>query len=196
MTSHHLEFEEPTRRSFLFVTTGAVAAVGVPFAAWPLIDQMSPDAAVNAHAHLDINLGRIPVGVSILLKRGDLPMLIRHRTSEEIQAAGSVQLWELQDQRSRNAMRPRSDASDANRTIQRDGKFIVLIPVCTRHSCLLIGDAGEFNAWFCPCCGSHYDTSGRVRSGPAPENLWIPEHEFTAPNRLRINGPGWRYVTR
>ncbi|MDH3740329.1 MAG: ubiquinol-cytochrome c reductase iron-sulfur subunit [Hyphomicrobiales bacterium] len=182
-----MEFEEPTRRSFLFVTTGAVAAVDVPFAAWPFIDQMSPDAVAVHKAGLHVDISKLQSGKSIFVRFNSGLIVIRHRTQKEIDSARSVRLDELKDQSSRNLAKPRLDASDVNRTVYRDGKILVMIPFCTRLGCVVISPAGNYDGWACPCCGSQYDTSGRVRYGPAPENLSIPRYRFWDQDRIQID---------
>lgn len=186
MTSRHMEFKKPTRRDFLFVTTGAVAAVGVPFAAWPLIDQMNPDAAAVARAFVQVDLSDVAVGQSKLMGLEYRGFLVRHRTAKEIAAARATILSDLPDTRSRNVNAPKKDASDINRSVHADGRFLIVSPYCTFRGCELLTGKGRYNGWFCPCCGSHFDTSGRTRSGPAQENLVVPYFNAIASNVVEV----------
>ena len=172
--------DEPTRRDFLYVATGAFAAVGVAATVWPLIDQMNPDASVLALASIEVDLSSIPVGQSITVKWRGKPVFIRHRTEAEIKAAEAVPLDELRD--------PQTDDSRVRENpegeLQR--QWLVMIGICTHLGCVPLGERGDFNGWFCPCHGSHYDTSGRIRKGPAPLNLEVPEYTFLTDDRIRI----------
>ncbi|MFM7655852.1 MAG: ubiquinol-cytochrome c reductase iron-sulfur subunit, partial [Paracoccaceae bacterium] len=115
------------------------------------------------------------------------PVFIRRRSPEEIEAARAVALTDLMDARSENANKPDADASDANRTLDEAGEWLVMIGVCTHLGCVPIGDgAGEFGGWFCPCHGSHYDTAGRIRKGPAPRNLNVPVAAFEDESTIKL----------
>lgn len=192
MTSDHMEFEEPTRRTFLFVTTGAVAAVGVPFAAWPFIDQMNPDATVLGRAVIQLDLSDVLEGDSKQFYSAYGGFVVRHRTESEIEAARAVNPSELVDNHSRNFGAPDKDARDSNRTTDPKGKYLILDPTCTFRGCVTVSGLGDYGGWFCPCCGAHYDTSGRIRSFPARRNLSVPYHRFTAPNRIEVAPYRWR----
>lgn len=165
--------DEPTRRDFLYVATGAVAAVGAAAAAWPLIDQMNPDASVLALASIEVDLSAVDVGQSITVKWRGKPVFIRHRTPKEIGEAEAVPLDALPD--------PQPDAERVERP-----EWLVMVGVCTHLGCVPLGQAGDFDGWFCPCHGSHYDTSGRIRKGPAPLNLEVPEYAFLSDERIKI----------
>jgi ubiquinol-cytochrome c reductase iron-sulfur subunit len=170
--------DEVTRRDFLYLTTGAVGAIGVASVIWPLISQMNPAADVLALSSTDVDLSPIQAGQAITVVWRGKPVFIRHRTPEEIQLAQSVNLGELPD--------PQPDADRAPKP-----EWLVLIGVCTHLGCVPLGtkagDAkGDFGGWFCPCHGSHYDTSGRIRKGPAPTNLAVPQYAFLDNNRIRI----------
>ncbi|PIY74739.1 MAG: ubiquinol-cytochrome c reductase iron-sulfur subunit [Rhodobacterales bacterium CG_4_10_14_0_8_um_filter_70_9] len=170
--------EEGTRRDFLYVATGAVGAVTVGAAVWPLIDQMNPSASVLALATIDIDLSALSEGQQITVKWRGKPVFVRYRTEAEIEAARATPLSDLADPLSRSGNAPTASADDANRALGENGEYLVMVGVCTHLGCVPLGQQGEFNGWFCPCHGSHYDTSGRIRKGPAPRNLHIPELAF------------------
>ncbi|MCY4048585.1 MAG: ubiquinol-cytochrome c reductase iron-sulfur subunit [Hyphomicrobiales bacterium] len=165
--------EQPTRRDFIYVASAAFAGVGAAAAAWPLIDEMNPDASVLALASIEVDLSPIDAGQSITIQWRGKPVFVRHRTREEIAEAESVPLNELPD--------PQPDEA----RIQRP-EWLVMIGSCTHLGCVPLGQRGDFGGWFCPCHGSHYDTSGRIRKGPAPLNLEIPPYQFVSDNRIRI----------
>ena len=164
---------ETNRREFLHLATGAFAAIGAANIAWPLIDQMNPDASMRALASIEVDLGAIDVGQSITVTWRGKPVFIRRRTADEIAEAEQVDLAELRD--------PQADTLRAEKP-----EWLVMVGVCTHLGCVPLGQAGEFNGWFCPCHGSHYDTSGRIRKGPAPTNLEIPEYQFVSDTRIKI----------
>ena len=165
--------EQPTRRDFIYVASAAFAGVGAATAAWPLIDEMNPDASVLALASIEVDLSPIDTGQSITIQWRGKPVFVRHRTREEIAEAESVPLDDLPD--------PQPDEA----RIQRP-EWLVMIGSCTHLGCVPLGQKGDFGGWFCPCHGSHYDTSGRIRKGPAPLNLEIPPYQFVSENRIRI----------
>jgi len=186
----HTDTEEPTRRDFLYIATGAVTAVGVGAAIWPFIDQMNPDASVQALASIEVDISAIEVGQSLTVMWRGKPVFIRHRTEAEIAEAEAVPMSDLPDPLARNANLPESDpATDTNRAhAQGEAKpeWLLMIGVCTHLGCVPIGESGEYDGWFCPCHGSHYDTAGRIRKGPAPRNLDIPEYEFVSDTLVRV----------
>jgi ubiquinol-cytochrome c reductase iron-sulfur subunit len=161
------------RRDFLYVATAATGAVTVGAAVWPLINQMNPSADVQALSSIEVDISGVEVGTQLTVKYLGKPVFIRRRTADEITAARNLDLTELRDDNSRNANAP-GDASDANRAMDETGEWLVMIGVCTHLGCVPLGEAGDFDGWFCPCHGSHYDTAGRIRKGPAPRNLDIP----------------------
>ncbi|ODN71587.1 ubiquinol-cytochrome c reductase iron-sulfur subunit [Methylobrevis pamukkalensis] len=178
---------EPTRRDILFLATGAVGAVGVAAAIWPFIDQMNPDASTLALASIEVDVSAIEPGQSMTAKWRGKPVTIRNRTEQEIEAAKAVPLSDLIDTASRNANLPDgSEATDANRAVDGKENLIVMVSVCTHLGCIPLGQQGDFGGWFCPCHGSHYDTAGRIRKGPAPENLHIPVYSFVSDTRIKI----------
>ncbi len=170
--------EAGTRRDFLYLLTGATAAVGAGVVLWPLIDTMNPAADVLALASVRVDLSGVDEGMAITVQWRGRPVFIRHRTQEEIEAARAVDLAVLPD--------PEPDEA---RVIEP--QWLVMVGVCTHLGCIPLGQGagdprGEYNGWFCPCHGSHYDTSGRIRRGPAPENLVVPQYEFLEDNAIQI----------
>ncbi len=161
------------RRDFLFTVTYTIGAVGVGAAIWPLIDQMNPGSSVKALATTEVDVSSVEVGKTIIVLWRGKPIFIRRRTKEEIEEASAVDLKDLKD--------PEKDEDRA-----KDPEWLVMVGVCTHLGCIPLGEKGEYNGWFCPCHGSHYDTSGRVRKGPAPNNLEIPKYEFINNNIIKI----------
>jgi ubiquinol-cytochrome c reductase iron-sulfur subunit len=178
---------EPTRRDFLFIATGAVAAVGAALTVWPLIDQMNPDEAALALAQIEVDIGALTAGMSMTVKWRGKPIFIRYRTDKEVEEAKAVPLSELKDPVARNENLPaNSPATDANRAPAGKEHILIQVGICTHLGCVPLGQQGEFGGWFCPCHGSQYDTAGRIRKGPAPENLPIPKYAFISDTQVRI----------
>ena len=178
---------EPTRRDFLLIATGAFGAVGAAAFAWPFIHQMNPDASALALASSEVDVSSIEPGQSIKVFWRGKPVFVRYRTEKEVAEARTVSLDELKDPAARNAnLGDDADASDANRSVEGREDWIIMVGVCTHLGCIPLGEQGDFGGWFCPCHGSHYDTAGRIRKGPAPENLAIPEYAFLDESMLRI----------
>ncbi len=176
-----------TRRDFLIIATGAFAVAGTVWTAVPFIAQMNPDAAALALGSIEVDISPIVEGQSIIVKWRGKPVVIRYRTAKEMQEAQQVQLDELRDRYARNAnLASDAPATDANRTIPGKEEWMVMIQVCTHLGCIPLGQQGEYDGWFCPCHGSQYDTAGRIRKGPAPENMPIPPYAFTTDTMLRI----------
>ncbi len=179
---------EPTRRDFLFLTTGVAAAVGGVAAAWPFIDQMRPDASTLALSVVEVDVSSLEPGMSLTVKWRGKPVFVRNRTEKEIDEAKAVSLADLKDPVARNAnLAADATATDIDRSAG-DGKenWIVMIGSCTHLGCIPIGQSGDFGGWFCPCHGSHYDTAGRIRKGPAPQNLAVPVFTFSSDTVIRI----------
>jgi ubiquinol-cytochrome c reductase iron-sulfur subunit len=148
---------------------------------------MNPSADVQALSSIRVDVSGIEPGTQISVKFLGKPVFIRRRTEREIEAARAVELSALPDQNAQNRNNMALDASDQNRTMDEAGEWLVMIGVCTHLGCVPIGDgAGDFGGWFCPCHGSHYDTSGRIRRGPAPENLWIPVAQFLDDTTIQL----------
>ncbi len=175
-----------TRRDFLYVATAATGAVTGAAAVWPLINQMSPSADVQALASIEVDVADVEPGTQITVKWLGKPVFIRRRTEAEIAEARAVALSDLPDQEDRNANKPGLDADDVNRSLDEAGEWLVMMGVCTHLGCVPLGDAGDFGGWFCPCHGSHYDTSGRIRKGPAPENLPVPVATFIDETTIKL----------
>jgi ubiquinol-cytochrome c reductase iron-sulfur subunit len=170
--------EDATRRDFLYVATAGVGLVGAALAAWPFIDTMNPAADVLALASVELDLSTIEVGQSITVLWRKQPVFVRRRTPEEIATAQADDGAELPD--------PQTDAERAP-----NPEWLIMVGVCTHLGCVPLGQKdtdpkGEFGGWFCPCHGSHYDTSGRIRKGPAPDNLVVPAYEFIDDSVVRI----------
>jgi ubiquinol-cytochrome c reductase iron-sulfur subunit len=179
---------EPSRRDFLYIATGMAAAVGAVGAVWPFIDQMRPDASTLAASSIEVDVAGLTPGMSLTVKWRGKPVFIRNRTEKEIEDGKTVKLDELKDPTSRNANLPGdSEATDANRS-GGEGKenWLVMVGVCTHLGCVPLGQAGDFGGWFCPCHGSTYDTAGRIRKGPAPENLPVPKFAFISDTVIKI----------
>jgi len=164
---------EPTRRDFIVVAAGAFAAVGAAAAAWPFIHQMNPSADVLALSSTEVDLSQIAAGQSVTILWRGKPVFVRHRTEAEIAQAQKDDTAALPD-----------PAKDADRV--KKPEWLVMMGVCTHLGCVPLGQQGDFGGWFCPCHGSHYDTSGRIRKGPAPANLPIPQYAFLTDTRIRI----------
>ena len=166
---------EPSRRDFLYIATATVGAVGAAAAAWPLISQMNPDASVLALSSAEVDLKPIAVGQIVTVKWRGKPVFIFHRTKRDIDEARAVKLADLID--------PQADEA---RVKKGKDEWLVLVGVCTHLGCIPLGHQGQYDGWFCPCHGSLYDTSGRVRRGPAPLNLEVPPYEFSSDTSVKI----------
>ncbi|MDP6690114.1 MAG: ubiquinol-cytochrome c reductase iron-sulfur subunit [Alphaproteobacteria bacterium] len=164
---------DPSRRDFLYVAAAGLGAVGTVGFVWPLVDQMNPSQDVLALSSIEVDLSGIEVGQSITVSWRGKPVFIRHRTEAEIAKAKDVAMADLPD--------PEGDDVRAEKP-----QWLVLVGVCTHLGCVPLGQAGEYNGWFCPCHGSHYDTSGRIRKGPAPTNLPVPKYVFLDDNNIKI----------
>ncbi|AZV79940.1 ubiquinol-cytochrome c reductase iron-sulfur subunit [Parasedimentitalea marina] len=183
----HAEDNEGTRRDFLYYATAGAGAVTAGAAVWPLVNQMNPSADVKALSSITVDISGVEVGTQLRVMFLGKPVFIRRRSQEEIDKARAVALDDLPDQDDRNANKPGLDASDENRTMDDAGEWLVMMGVCTHLGCVPLGDgAGDFEGWFCPCHGSHYDTAGRIRKGPAPENLHIPVTEFLDATTIKL----------
>jgi ubiquinol-cytochrome c reductase iron-sulfur subunit len=139
---------------------------------------MNPSADVRAASTMRVDISGVQPGSQLRVLFLGKPVFIRRRTEEEVAEARAVPLTDLPDDSSRNANAEGTDASDENRSLDEAGEWLVMTGVCTHLGCIPLDDAGNFGGWFCPCHGSHYDISGRIRQGPAPENLPIPRAEF------------------
>jgi ubiquinol-cytochrome c reductase iron-sulfur subunit len=167
---------EPTRRDFLYIATGAVAAVGAAATAWPLIHQMNPDAStIAAGAPIEVDLTPVAEGQVIKVFWRGKPIFINHRTPKQIEEAESVNVASLPD--------PQPDSA---RVKPGHKQWQVLIGICTHLGCIPLAHEGNYDGYFCPCHGSQYDSSGRIRQGPAPLNLAIPPYDFVSDTKIKI----------
>lgn len=167
---------ETTRRDFIVLTAQAMAAVGGAAVIWPFIDSMNPAADTLALSSTELDLSPIAEGQAITIKWRGKPVFIRHRTADEVKEAQSVEMKDLPDPQ-----------PDAERVKQGKEQWLVMVGVCTHLGCVPLGNrSGDYHGWFCPCHGSHYDTSGRIRKGPAPTNLAVPPYAFLSDNRIKI----------
>ena len=161
------------RRSFLFTASYTVGAIGLGATVWPFIDQMNPDSSVKALASTEVDISQIEPGKSITVLWRGKPVFIKRRTPDEISDAKKVNLEDLKH--------PEKDEDRVKKE-----EWLVMLGICTHLGCVPLSDKGEYNGWFCPCHGSHYDTSGRIRKGPAPTNMEVPKYEFVDSNTIKI----------
>ena len=161
------------RSDFIYTASTVVGVVGVGAAAWPLIDQMNPDASVKALATTEVDVSLVKPGQSITVLWRGKPVFIKRRTENEITEAKAVSLTELKH--------PEKDEDRVKKP-----EWLVMLGVCTHLGCVPLTDKGDYDGWFCPCHGSHYDTSGRIRKGPAPTNMEVPKYEFVNNNIIKI----------
>lgn len=170
--------EGETRRDFLYLAAGAFGAVGAGITAWPFVSSLNPAKDTLALSTIEVDLSPIQVGQSVTVMWRGKPVFVRHRTAAEIEEARAVDMAVLGDKQ-----------ADQDR-VQKD-EWLILVGICTHLGCVPVGQKtgeakGEYGGWFCPCHGSHYDTSGRIRKGPAPKNLAIPAYEFISDSRVKI----------
>jgi len=167
---------EPTRRDFLYIATGAVAAVGAAATVWPLVAQMNPDAAtIAAGAPIEVDLTPIAQGQDIKVFWRGQPIYIMNRTPKQVEEARSVAMSDLKDPQ-----------SDQDRTKAGHENWLVVTGICTHLGCIPIAHEGKYDGFFCPCHGSQYDSSGRIRQGPAPANLPVPPYQFVSASKIQI----------
>ena len=171
--SDTLDDDKPTRRDFLYITTGAFGVVGAASVAWPLIDQLNPDASVKAVSTIEVDISSIEPGSFLKVAWRGKPIYIRRRTNEEIADAEKDDNLNLPD--------PQKDIDRVQKK-----EWLVVVGVCTHLGCIPIANQGEYEGWFCPCHGSHYDISCRIRKGPAPTNLEVPPYEFVSDSLIKI----------
>ena len=174
------------------VASAAFAGIGAAASLWPLIDQMNPDASATALASIEVDLAPVEEGQAITVLWRGKPVFIRHRTAKELASAVEVKTADLPDGSARNADLPEdTPATDVNRTKAGHEKWLVVVGICTHLGCIpkgqgLTDNRGEYGGWLCPCHGSHYDISGRIRKGPAPNNLDVPPYKFISDNKILI----------
>jgi len=179
-TGHPITDEGVRRRDFIHVATGAFVGVGAAAAAWPLVDQMNPSADVLALASFEVDLAPVAVGQAIKVNWRGKPVFVRNLTPAEIAEANKVPVSDLRDPQTL-----------AERTKEGKANWLITLGVCTHLGCVPLGAAegenrGDYGGYFCPCHGSHYDTAARIRKGPAPKNLEVPEYAFTSDTRVQI----------
>lgn len=184
MTNHtvpsHDAPADAARRDFLYLTTGAVAAVGAGVTGWAFVDTMNPAADTLALSTTEVNISGLEAGQAVLVQWRGKPVFVRRRTAKEIEDAKAVDVATLRDPQ-----------ADAQRVKEGKEEWLVLVGICTHLGCVPLGTKasepkGDFGGWFCPCHGSHYDTSGRIRKGPAPKNLEIPAFSFVSDSVIKI----------
>lgn len=173
--SESVKKQGETRRDFIVLSASAIAGIGAASVAWPLIDSLNPSADVLALASTEVNISGIEKGQSIKVVWRGKPVYVRHRTEKEIQEAEDVSMDELRD--------PQPDSA---RVKPGHKEWLIVLGVCTHLGCVPLVNQGEYDGWFCPCHGSVYDTSGRIRKGPAPKNLYVPPYEFLSDNVIKI----------
>lgn len=167
------ESSKTTRRDFIVLAASATAAVGGALTVWPFVDSMNPAADVLALSSTEIDIAAIEPGQSVTVMWRGKPVFVRHRTEEEIRHAEEADNEEMRD--------PQKDADRVKKK-----EWLVVVGICTHLGCVPLGNQGEYHGWFCPCHGSVYDTSGRIRKGPAPLNLAVPEYEFLSDTLIKI----------
>ena len=187
-----------TRRDFIYYATAGAGAVAVGAAGWTLVNQMNPSADVLALSTIRVDVSGVAVGTQLTVLWQGKPVFIRARTPEEIEAARAVAISDLVDPNAENAnlTDASAQATDQNRTTPPfspdgspaadDGTWLVQVGVCTHLGCVPLGQAGDYGGWFCPCHGSHYDTAGRIRRGPAPRNLLVPRTAFVEASVIQL----------
>jgi len=184
--------KEPSRRDVIVIAAGGFGAVGAAAALWPLFDQMNPDESALSFATTEIDVSHVAAGQAITVAWRGKPIFIRRRTEEVIKAAQAVPLGDLIDPIARNANLPDdAPATDENRTTKGKEEWLVIIGICTHLGCIPQGqkpgdNKGDWGGWFCSCHGSQYDTAGRVRHGPAPQNMYIPPYKFVSDTKIKI----------
>jgi len=184
--------DDPSRRDVIMIAAGGFAAVGLGLGLWPLLDQMNPDQSALSLATIEVDLSHLEEGQALTVMWRGKPIFIRHRTAKEIEEAKAVPLDDLIDPIARNPNVPDgSPATDANRAATDREPWLVMIGICTHLGCIPKGQSvtdykGNYGGWFCPCHGSQYDTAGRVRVGPAPQNMYIPPYAFITDTKIKI----------
>ncbi len=166
---------DPNRRDFIHIAAGAAAVGAGAACVWPLINQMNPAADTVALSSIEFDLTKVSEGSQVVVRWQGKPVFVRYRTAEEIQEAEQTPLSALKDPQ-----------ADADRVKAGHDQYLVVVGSCTHLGCVPTFGTGDFGGWFCPCHGSHYDTSGRIRKGPAPKNLVVPDYEYLSDTSIRI----------
>jgi len=174
------EAVDSEKRDFIFIATGAVAAAGGASLAWPFVAQMGKAADTLAAGSIEIDVSAIEEGAQLKTLWRGKPVFVRHRTTAEIDAANAVDVAALPD--------PEEDAARliAGPNGEVNPKYLVMVGVCTHFGCVPVGEQGDYDGWYCPCHGSHYDTSGRIRKGPAPTNMVIPPYSYVSDTVIKV----------
>jgi len=185
MTEHAQEHIDEDKRDFVHIASGMMAAGGAAMVGWMFVDQMNPAADTQAASSLEVDVSKVPEGGEIRILIGGKPFFVRHRTPEEISAAVNTDVSACPDpQTDEERLRP-LPGGELNPSI------LVTSGACTHLGCVPVGpsqgNTGDFGGWYCPCHGSHYDTSGRIRKGPAPKNLPVPKYEYVSNAVIRIS---------
>jgi len=174
------ELEDGSKRDFIFLATGATAAAGAAAVGWPLVAQMGKAADTLAAGSIEIDLTKVAQGQQLKMLWRGKPVFVRHRTPAEIEEAVNTDVSDCPD--------PETDSDrlvpDTNGNLRPE--FLVMVGVCTHFGCVPVGEAGDFDGWYCPCHGSHYDTSGRIRKGPAPKNMAIPDYTYISDTVIKV----------
>ncbi len=165
--------EKTTRRDFIYTLTASLGAVGAAATVWPIVTQMNPDSSVKALSSVEVDISKIEKGKEITVMWRGKPVFIKRRTPEEVKSAEGISLKDLKH--------PEDDKIRVKKS-----EWLVVVGICTHLGCVPINGKGEYGGWFCPCHGSHYDTSGRIRKGPAPTNLEVPKYKFLNDNKIVI----------
>ena len=170
-----LTYQDPNRRDFIHIAAGAAAVGAGAMAVWPLVNSMNPAADTLALSTIEFDLTKVQEGQQVVIKWQGKPVFVRYRTPAEIERARADDRAGLKDPQ-----------ADADRVKAGHQQYLVVIGSCTHLGCVPTFGAGDFGGWFCPCHGSHYDTSGRIRKGPAPVNLVVPTYEYVSDTRVKI----------
>jgi len=176
----HGETVDEDKRDFIFIATGAAAAAGAASLGWPLVAQMGKAADTLAAGSIEINLANLAEGQQLKMLWRGVPVFVRHRTPKEIAEAENTDISKCPDPQTDN------ERLVAKQDGKVDPRFLVMVGVCTHFGCIPVGEAGDFDGWYCPCHGSHYDTSGRIRKGPAPKNMTIPDYSYISDTVIKV----------
>jgi ubiquinol-cytochrome c reductase iron-sulfur subunit len=174
-SDHGDQLEDPGRRDFIHIAAVAATAGGAAAIAWPFIDQMNPAADTLALSSIEYDVSKVPLGQQVTVAWRKQPLFVRHRTPKEIAAAVADDHAPMKD-----------PATDASRVKPGKSEWLILVGVCTHLGCTPTFGGGDWGGWFCPCHGSQYDTSGRIRKGPAPKNLAVPDYSFLSNTKIKV----------
>jgi ubiquinol-cytochrome c reductase iron-sulfur subunit len=169
------EEKDISRRDFVVMTASAAACAGAVAAVIPFVKSLSPDAGVLAVGTTEVDIANIPEGETVTVMWRGSPVFVRHRTQNEVDEARATEISSLRDPQ-----------RDEDRVQSGREKWLITLAVCTHLGCVPLSNKGDFGGWLCPCHGSHYDTSGRIRKGPAPNNLGVPPYKFLSDTKIII----------